>query len=125
MTDLEQILDSLYLSKLYVEIYNKPTGFHSVEEMKQDIAIKMSKVDQLKQTEKREFVNETLSKFEKKFKREAMYYYCSKYPIIIQFLNDDMKEYLKSSNSRITVSKTVDVGASPASYANIADLAQR
>lgn len=89
---LINLLNNRRFSKLYVEIYQKPTGFHSIEEMKNDILKKDKQIYDLKESV--EDFEELLAKDKKVLELEALYYYCIKFPLIQNYLSQEAKQIL-------------------------------
>lgn len=93
MDNLYELLSDRRLSRLYVEIYQRPTGFHSSEAMQKDIFEKNKKIAEL--LNDNPDAKNILKEDQRKFEMSALGYLCAKQPLIKKYLDQETKNHLR------------------------------
>lgn len=92
MDNIHEILSDRRISRLYVEVFKCPTGFHSIEAMEKDILKKNEKIKELLKDNLD--ADTILQEDEKKFDMTALCYLCDKNPLIKKYLDEETKNHL-------------------------------
>lgn len=93
MNKLKELLNDRFFSRLYVEIYQKPTGFHSIEAMKADIESKNNQIENYRNAVP-EF-DKIIAEDQKSFEYTAIRFFVAKFPFLKNHLVEETLKRIK------------------------------